>query len=910
MPNLNQQQRKFLLLFILLTSATLRFINLADTPPGVHYDEAANGILAAEIGWDNYRPLFISSYTGKETFFFYIAGGLMRLIGPYTFTLRLTAAYLGLLTTALTYWLTLELFPRHQHRRLIALLTTLLLATSFWHLLFSHLGFRAISQPFTQAFTLAALLRGLRHNDRRWLTAGGLALGLTAHTYLAARLFPLPLALLLLAFLTFPTPHTRRQIFTNITLFLTTATAPLAPLLYYFYHHPDAFWTRISQVGPTTSNSFLDNYLTSLAMLWPQGDPYWRFNIPNQPIFTFPLAFCALLGLLHLLRAYRHHHQPTQFPHPFTTLFLLANTLIMLLPTALASNEILPSNLRAIGLLPFIYIFPALGLTHLLGLILPLLADLGRIATIPNYSRGPGQPLPPTPRQLLPYTLIILLFTLTSYTARAYHHDWANRTDLFYESDADLTALAAYLDDHPPNGELYITALHDKHPTFAFLSDYYGQTNWLPGTGATLVIPPTGPATYAYPHSAPPPDWLTSHLQPSQTITSHLGPDGQPAFSLFIQPQPPAYTIPNIQVVNLGNIVFLEGHAFTPPATSQDPLTVRLYWRIAQTLNNNLLTFIHLEDEWGHRWSQVETAVFPTPHWQVGQRVVHDLTIPLPPGLPQGSYTLRFGFFDPDNGNRLSVLDREGRFAGSSYPLLTTYLPARPMPATMPVPPYPLNQPARPNLMLLGYGRGGSQIANGASYPLSLWWQADSTQQPALIRFELMPPGNRPGRILLNTHPVHDTLPFAALTTPQFFIDHHNIPIPLNIPAGDYNLQLRLLAADNSTLTTANLGPLTILNLERQFTPPADAIRFPATFSDEIALHGYTLTPHDDNHLTLNLIWHSLRPATHDYTVFVHLLNPDGTCCFWQQDIMPQQNNYPTTLWLPDEYITDTYIIP
>ncbi len=33
----------------------------------------------------------------------------------------------------------------------------------------------------------------------------------------------------------------------------------------------------------------------------------------------------------------------------------------MLLPTALAVNEITPSNLRAIGMMPLVFVFPALG---------------------------------------------------------------------------------------------------------------------------------------------------------------------------------------------------------------------------------------------------------------------------------------------------------------------------------------------------------------------------------------------------------------------------------------------------------------------------------------------------------------------------------------------------------------------
>ena len=116
-----------LMVFILLTAVTLRLPALAEAPPGLHYDEAANAILAAEIGFQGERPVFISSYTGKEVLFFYVAGGLMRLLGESVFSLRLAAAFLGLLTIAATYWLGREL----TRDRRLALVAAALLAVSF-----------------------------------------------------------------------------------------------------------------------------------------------------------------------------------------------------------------------------------------------------------------------------------------------------------------------------------------------------------------------------------------------------------------------------------------------------------------------------------------------------------------------------------------------------------------------------------------------------------------------------------------------------------------------------------------------------------------------------------------------------------------------------------------------------------
>ena len=89
---------------ILLVAAVLRLWGLPDTPPGPHYDEAANGILAAEIARGQKIPLFIPSYTGKEALFFYGVAAAMRGLGVGLLALRLTAALFGLLTVAATGW--------------------------------------------------------------------------------------------------------------------------------------------------------------------------------------------------------------------------------------------------------------------------------------------------------------------------------------------------------------------------------------------------------------------------------------------------------------------------------------------------------------------------------------------------------------------------------------------------------------------------------------------------------------------------------------------------------------------------------------------------------------------------------------------------------------------------------------
>ncbi len=64
---MNRRLALSLMVGCILVAAALRVPSLIDNPPGLHFDEAANGILAGDIGLRGERPLFITSYTGKET---------------------------------------------------------------------------------------------------------------------------------------------------------------------------------------------------------------------------------------------------------------------------------------------------------------------------------------------------------------------------------------------------------------------------------------------------------------------------------------------------------------------------------------------------------------------------------------------------------------------------------------------------------------------------------------------------------------------------------------------------------------------------------------------------------------------------------------------------------------------------
>lgn len=897
---MTRQRALVLTVICLLVAAVLRFPNLTEVPPGPHYDEAANGILAADIGLRGDLSLFIASYTGKEVLFFYVSGALMRVLGESLFALRLTSALLGILTVASTYWLGRELLADRR----VAVLGAALLAVSFWHLLFSRLGFRAISQPLLQALAVAALFRGLKRESARWLVAAGVFLGLTAYTYLAARVFPLPLTLALLPLLS---GQRRRRRFAQLTLFLGTALLVLAPLLFYFYQHPAAFWVRIGQVAPEApTSSVWESFLRSLGMFFLAGDPYWRFNVPGQPLFNWFWGGLLVVGWGLSLWRWRGWWYDWQ---KAAVLLLLLVPFFMILPTALAVGEIVPSNLRAIGLIPFIFYLPALGLVTLL-------------ETLADRFRGQDeqgtiflQALNLLERYDVNYTFVILFILLlgSAFTARQYFEAWGERSDLFYESDADLALAADFLDSAGATEHVYVAARHYRHPTVAFLSDRYEQVKWLLN-GKALVLPLSGDALYIYPRSSPRPAWAATYLEEATRETGPAGPDGQPTFTAYLRPDPAVAgqdMVPSNLDANFENIIRLSGYRLEE-GESGASIPLFLFWQITGEPASTVRPFVHLEDSWGNRWSLATEDAYPAEQWTVGETIVQQVEVPVPSGTPPGNYRLQVGLFDPASGGRLARLDEEGRYSGNSVIIEDVVVMAGTPPETLPQAPEGRVQTVRPGLSFLGYAQGDEPVATGANLPLALWWSAEEPQPALTVRLVLTRADNT-GVILLNTQPVQETYPFQQWPVPQFVIDEVNPRIPVDLEAGTYRLELRLLDEGGESVFATGLEPVTVVATERTFTLPGRRYPLSATFGGEIGLAGYDLEQVSVSEYTLTLVWQARQdPAAH-YTVFAHLLEQDGTCCVWQEDRMPQRDAsagpHPTGRWLRGEVITETYTI-
>jgi len=372
---------------ILLLAAALRLPALGQVPPGLYHDEAYYGLDAVDV-LRGHLQVYFPANNGREPLFIYLAAGMIGLLGRSPFALRLTSAFVGLLTVAATAAAGRALFSRR-----VGLLAAAVLSVTLWHVHLSRVGFRAVTLPLIIALTLWVGARAARTGrPRLWLAAGALY-GFSFYTYTAARFTPVALGVFGLYLLLTPPPAPSPLLTSGqergggggeaagggvrpLALALLAAAVVLTPLAIYTALHPDVVLGRPDQVSiwnPAISGgdpwgTLGRHLLRTLGMFFVQGDRIWRHNVPWRPVFGPLLGAALLLGVVVAL---------TPSPSPTSgrggggtgvgvraKALPLLWTAVMALPTVLAEDA--PHFLRAVGMLPVLAFLPALGLDALM----------------------------------------------------------------------------------------------------------------------------------------------------------------------------------------------------------------------------------------------------------------------------------------------------------------------------------------------------------------------------------------------------------------------------------------------------------------------------------------------------------------------------------------------------------------
>ncbi|MEW5956743.1 MAG: hypothetical protein AB1801_03395 [Chloroflexota bacterium] len=746
-----------------------------------------------------------------------------------------------------------------------------------------------------------------------------------------------------------PTAYLTGQ-FWNLAATALTAAVLLLPIGYVLLSRPalEPGTTRVSQAF------FLNSQIN-------QGDPWgllwrsfvgnfgaygvslsWLIGQPPRLTLPAPIGLFVFLGfLIALWRGLRG-----QAAYLFTLLWFA----VMLLPSIL-SPDLIPHNLRTIGATTPTYVMAAIFMVWLF----ETLQATGRRWLRPRLDSSRFNWLARAAGLGLAGLLIWVLWQSTAASlysyfylfpktndAQAAYHVYAVKMaeEINRESSADV---AFILPRNTAAGDVY------RNFTTDFLTELAqppAAHYWVIDDERTLAADLTTAA--AGHHTIRLVHWKTS---------KHTGADPKDVFPYYLEkfghyehtdafeyfdidtyvletPAPDFHAAEQLQAadVDFGGQLRLTGYALgdagdvahltDPQAASNDLLWLRLAWQKTGEHAENLKVSALLYGPAGPLVAQIDKLLVSnilqvgSTRWDMGAAADTYFLIPIPPATPPGAYVLKLAVYGEESLARLPL-------AGSTEPgNVLALAEVTIVPARRPVGPaqfdlaLPIKQELLPGLTLLGFETlPGPTVRSGDQLGMSLLWQAGPAPLPADLRMSLTVQAKESDQEWPLSEPVGlagPGYPTALWQAGEVLRGQLPARIPPSLEPGLYELELRLTAGGATNPLVWPVGDFQIEGWPRVFEPPQPQVELEADFAGQATLVGLDAGANRlsaGETLPARLYWRAETGFDRNYTAFIHLIGPDGRL-YGQVDQTPGAGAFPTTGWLPGEYLADEYAVP
>ncbi|MFA6047570.1 MAG: glycosyltransferase family 39 protein [Parcubacteria group bacterium] len=375
---------KALIILIIAGGVFIRFWHLDSIPPGIHYDEAYNGVNALTANETHNWKIFYEDNTGREGLHINVIAFFISIFGNNNFGLRFANALWGSLTLIGFYFLLKELKFSHLSRAI----GTFMIATSFWHLVFSRTAYRAIMVPLILVWLFYFFWKAVDTPKyrTRYFIISGLLLGIGFHTYISFRIAPVIILAVALSFV-LTRPGFLARHWKSGLIFAIAALLAALPIFIFFSDHFKDFVSRSEAVSVfnAPNMTFWQAFGKSLGRhLWAFfviGDHNYRHNFNNQPLL--PAAWSVLFAIgfiisireigktaINLIKNSRENPgEKSILATRWFNVSVLAQSIfwIMILPGTF-SIEGIPHSLRIIGTIPAVFIFCVLPFEYITSL--------------------------------------------------------------------------------------------------------------------------------------------------------------------------------------------------------------------------------------------------------------------------------------------------------------------------------------------------------------------------------------------------------------------------------------------------------------------------------------------------------------------------------------------------------------
>ncbi|MFQ5611354.1 MAG: glycosyltransferase family 39 protein [Anaerolineae bacterium] len=359
-----------------------------------------------------------------------------------------------------------------------------------------------------------------------------------------------------------------------------------------------------------------------------------------------------------------------------------------------------------------------------------------------------------------------------------------------------------------------------------------------------------------------------------------------------------------------------------PYPSGRGVIPVDVTWRKLGSLGREHRISLRLVDEAGRTWASRDS------HPRAGQVHLVDLAegqsladrhgLRVPAGTPPGRYQLRLSLRrDDPQATPIDLLDEAGQPLGAEAILgeIEVVPPDPPLgPAALPV---AVERPAifEGRVKLLGFSLDEGPFKAGDVVNANLFWESQVDSPGNLTLFAQLQDENGRPQALVERPPLYPTGQWSRGTLLR---DPVEILLPAAMRAGTYRLAVGWLEPDKRRLSTAQgtdqvvLGTVTVETRPHLFEAPSPQYTLAARFADKARLVGYDLPATEagpGDTLSLTLYWQPLDTFRRSWKVFAHLIDAEDNIA-GQRDQLPGAGQFPTTGWLPPEFIIDSRDIP
>lgn len=613
------------LIVVLLIAAAFRLAALDAVPPGLHHDEVIIAQVAKDILRGRLAIYFPEGY-GHEPLYHYILACMFAIGGANEFTLRLTTAFLGVLTVASIYRMARAMFGQG-----VALMSAAWMAVSLWPIFYSRIGLRNITLPLMISLATWFFWRALQDKpalSRKTAFAAGGVLGLTFYTYQGSRVFPL-VFLTFAVYLAILHRQALARRWKEYVIFFLIAALVAAPLACYLvFANPQAEARVGNLMGPIKAllagdpAQVVQLAVATAGMFTVRGDGVWLYNVGGRPVFPEPLGGALFyLGLLVALWRWR------------TPAYAL---LLIWLPLSLAPAALTwpaPDFVRALGALPVAFVFPAIAV------------------------KTAADALGPRLRPVCIVAVVALLTWNATLTARDYFVTWLNNAEVRWLYQATWTQAARWLDASADATPVAASGLkiHDLDPqTFDILMRRRDvKVKWF-DCRTSILLPGDGAMRYISP------DFFPCDADIWARFLGDARPILQPRWQntgavIFTAHQFEFKSAPSQPPAATWDVLSLLGTQITRPTVAPGGEAELLtFWAVTGRVPDPIAIFVHLIGSNGELRAQWDGFDFGEAQLEPGDQLVERHRFIVPPGTPPGAYRVVAGVYQPATMARLT----------------------------------------------------------------------------------------------------------------------------------------------------------------------------------------------------------------------------------------------------------------